>query len=262
MMDINLVNAINQQKKEINVAIRLKFESHRFTKLLFNTLFDKETNTELGLEELETLFLIIRDLACPNIIGKPCRTWQDFQNNIPSLFHNLKLDAITFFENDPAAQSIEEVYLAYPGFFAISIYRMAHIFLNIGLPIIPRLMSEYAHQLTGIDIHPGAKIGKSFFIDHGTGVVIGETSEIHDDVKIYQGVTLGALKVKKNLQEVKRHPTVESNVVIYANASILGGNTVIGENSIIGGNTWITSSIAKDSLVLHNPSVNILSKNK
>ena len=123
-------------------------------------------------------------------------------------------------------------------------------------------MTEYAHQLTGIDIHPGAQIGNSFFIDHGTGVVIGETTEIHDNVKIYQGVTLGALKVSKQLQSIKRHPTIEKNVVIYANASILGGETVIGENSIIGGNTWLTASVPKDSIVIHTPSIEIISKNK
>ena len=153
---------------------------------------------------------------------------------------------MAIYTNDPAAASIEEVYLAYPGFFAITTYRMAREFFKLGLPLIPRLMTEYAHQLTGIDIHPGAQIGHSFFIDHGTGVVIGETAEIHDNVKIYQGVTLGALKVTKQLKNKKRHPTIEKNVVIYANASILGGETVIDENSIIGGNVIILRNIPSD----------------
>lgn len=252
-----LIQAINKQKEEINVSITLKQECQRFTKLLFNALFDQGTDAERALGELEALFRVIRDLACPQDAGKPCKTWDDFCSRIPHLFSSLKKDAITIYENDPAAQSIEEVYLAYPGFFAIAVYRMAREFYKLKLPLIPRLMTEYAHQLTGIDIHPGAKIGASFFIDHGTGVVIGETAEIHENVKIYQGVTLGALKVEKRLKDVKRHPTIEKNVVIYANASILGGDTVVGENSIIGGNTWLTSSVPENSLVMHTPLVEV-----
>lgn len=255
-----LIQAINEQKNEVKVSITLKQESQRFSLLLFNALFDRETEAEKALLELEALFLKIRNIACPDIKSKPCKTWEDFTQNIPALFCRLKKDAIAIFTNDPAAESIEEVYLAYPGFFAISIYRMAREFYQLGLPLIPRLMTEYAHQLTGIDIHPGAKIGNSFFIDHGTGVVIGETAEIHDNVKIYQGVTLGALKVNKQLKNIKRHPTIEKNVIIYANACILGGNTVIGENSIIGGNTWLTASIPKNSRVLHKPELQIITK--
>jgi serine O-acetyltransferase len=257
-----LIRAIKDQKQEIPVSIQLKQESQRFTQLLFNVLFDQATDAEKALVDLEALFRTIRDIACPEIKGKPCKTWQDFTISIPELFSSLKKDATTIYEHDPAAHSIEEVYLAYPGFFAIAIYRMAREFYTLGLPLIPRLMTEYAHQLTGIDIHPGAQIGNSFFIDHGTGVVIGETTEIHDNVKIYQGVTLGALKVSKRLQSLKRHPTIEKNVIIYANASILGGDTVIGENSIIGGNTWLTKSVPKDSIVVHRPDIEIISKNK
>jgi serine O-acetyltransferase len=255
-----LIEAIKQQKQEIKVSITLKQESQRFTQLLFNALFDQGTDAENALVELETLYLKIRNIVCPEIEGKPCKTWEDFTQNIPDLFCSLKKDATAIYDNDPAAASIEEVYLAYPGFFAIAIYRMAREFLKLGLPLIPRLMTEYAHQLTGIDIHPGAQIGDSFFIDHGTGVVIGETTEIHDNVKIYQGVTLGALKVKKKLQNTKRHPTIEKNVVIYANASILGGETVIGENSIIGGNTWLTKSVPQNSTVLHTHEVQIFTR--
>jgi serine O-acetyltransferase len=257
-----LIQAIKEQKQDIPISIRLKQESQRFTLLLFNALFDQATDAEKALVDLEALFRTIRDIACPEIKGKPCKTWQDFTLIIPDLFCSLKKDATTIYENDPAAHSIEEVYLAYPGFFAIAIYRMAREFHTLGLPLIPRLMTEYAHQLTGIDIHPGAQIGSSFFIDHGTGVVIGETTEIHDNVKIYQGVTLGALKVQKQLKSIKRHPTIEQNVIIYANASILGGKTVIGENSIIGGNTWLTASVPKDSIVLHTQAVKITSKNR
>ena len=151
----------------------------------------------------------------------------------------------------PAANNIEEVYLAYPGFYAIAVYRFSHEFYKIDMPLIPRLMSEYAHRLTGIDINPGAEIGTPFFIDHGTGIVIGETAVIKDHVKIYQGVTLGALQVTKEMQGEKRHPTVEDNVTIYANATILGGDTIIGKNSTIGGNVWVIASIPENSLVYH-----------
>ncbi len=257
-----LIQAINTQKKEIPVSIFLKQESQRFTQLLFNALFDEATNTAEALVHLEELFIKIRDTACPEIKGSPCKTWDDFKLGIPDLFCSLKKDALSIYENDPAAKSIEEVYLAYPGFFAIAIYRMARGFYTLGLPLIPRLMTEYAHQLTGIDIHPGASIGDSFFIDHGTGVVIGETAEIHEHVKLYQGVTLGALTVKKNMKNTKRHPTIEKNVTIYANATILGGKTVIGENSIIGGNTWLTNSIDKNAIVMHESKIKILSKSE
>lgn len=255
-----LITSINKQKKEIKVSILLKQESQRFTQLLFNTLFDNGTDTEKTIATLETLFITIRDLACPEIKGSPCKKWEDFTLVIPELFCSLKKDAEAIYNNDPAAQSIEEIYLAYPGFFAIAIYRMAREFYKLGLPLIPRLMTEYAHQLTGIDIHPGAQIGESFFIDHGTGVVIGETAEIHNNVKLYQGVTLGALTVNKELKNKKRHPTICDNVTIYANATILGGRTVIGKNSVIGGNTWLTASVKEKSIVLHNPQVNIITK--
>ncbi|OZV69385.1 serine acetyltransferase [Winogradskyella aurantia] len=255
-----LIDAISKQKQDIKVSIALKEESQRFTQLLFNALFDQATDAEKALVELEVLFLKIRDLACPQIKGKPCKTWEDFTQHIPELFCSLKKDAMAIYTNDPAAQSIEEVYLAYPGFFAIAVYRMAREFLQLRLPLIPRLMTEYAHQLTGIDIHPGAQIGNSFFIDHGTGIVIGETAEIHDNVKMYQGVTLGALKVEKQLKDIKRHPTIKKNVVIYANASILGGETVIGENCIIGGNTWLTESVSKNSIVINTSEVQVISK--
>jgi serine O-acetyltransferase len=256
----NLVEVINEQKQDINVSMTLKRESQRFTQLLFNAFFDRETDTEKALETLEDLFLVIRNIVCPDIKNKPCKTWMDFVEGVPSLFCSLKKDAQAINNNDPAAQSVEEVYLAYPGFFAIATYRMAREFYKLGLPLIPRLMTEYAHQLTGIDIHPGAVIGESFFIDHGTGVVIGETTEIHNNVKLYQGVTLGALTVKKEQQNKKRHPTIENNVTIYANASILGGETIIGENSVIGGNTWLTESVPRNSIVTHSPQVKIFSK--
>ena len=147
--------------------------------------------------------------------------------------------------------------ITYPGFYALCAHRIAHALYQLGLPLISRLFSEYAHAKVGIDIHPAARIGKNFFMDHGTGIVIGETAEIGDNVKIYQGVTLGALYVEKKLSDMKRHPTVEDNVVIYANATILGGDTVIGHDSVIGGGSWLTQSVIPYSLVYNSVDVKI-----
>lgn len=162
---------------------------------------------------------------------------------IPEIRRKIGLDVQAAYLGDPAAKSSEEVIVSYPGLEAITIYRLAHFLCKNGVPVIPRIMSEYAHSKTGIDINPGARIGESFFIDHGTGVVIGESCIIGNNVKIYQGVTLGALSVKKELMDKKRHPTIEDDVTIYANATILGGETVIGRGSVIGGNTWVTKSV-------------------
>lgn len=176
---------------------------------------------------------------------------ETFFEELPKIAGILDLDVSAAYAGDPAAYSREEVIITYPGFYAVCIHRLAHALFKLDIPLLPRLMSEYAHEKTGIDIHPGAQIGESFFIDHGTGVVIGETSIIGKNVKIYQGVTLGALSVKKRLQSVKRHPTIESDVVIYANSTILGGETIIGKNSIIGGNVWLTESIPTSSVVFN-----------
>ena len=162
---------------------------------------------------------------------------------LPEIRRKITIDAEAAYRGDPAAQSSEDVILSYPGLEAILIYRIAHFLYASNIPIIPRIMSEYIHGKTGIDINPGAEIGESFFIDHGTGVVIGESTVIGRNVKIYQGVTLGALSVKKELMNKKRHPTIEDDVTIYAGATILGGKTIIGRGCIIGGNTWVTESL-------------------
>ena len=175
----------------------------------------------------------------------------DFFENIYTVYKKLQLDLIAILNFDPAAKSRNEVVLAYPGFFAITVHRFAHVLWKNSSTILARFMAEYAHSKTGIDIHPAATIGESFFIDHGTGIVIGETAIIGKNVKIYQGVTLGALTVSKDKAAEKRHPTIEDDVVIYANATILGGKTVIGKGAVIGGNVWITNSIAAQSLVYH-----------
>ena len=172
-----------------------------------------------------------------------------FCDNLFDLRSAVMLDIHATYQGDPAANSVEEVILTYPGIFGVLSYRIAHFFYQQGVPILPRLITEYCHSKTGIDIHPGASIGHSFCIDHGTGVVIGETAVIKNGVKIYQGVTLGAFSVSKTLKGTKRHPTIEDNVTIYAMVTILGGDTVIGSNSIIGGNVWLTRSIPKDSSV-------------
>jgi serine O-acetyltransferase len=178
---------------------------------------------------------------------------------LPEIRETLLEDLNAIIEFDPAARSKDEVLLAYPGFFALSAYRIANRLAFLEAPVLPRLISEYAHSKTGIDIHPSAQIGRRFFIDHGTGIVIGETATIGDDVKIYQGVTLGALNVSKDKVMQKRHPTIGNNVTLYANATILGGNTVIGNNAVIGGNVWLTSSIPAHSVVFHKSDIVIKS---
>ncbi|WP_285270054.1 serine O-acetyltransferase EpsC [Kaistella rhinocerotis] len=183
-----------------------------------------------------------------------------FFSEFPKVYNTLEADARYMFENDPAAKNVEEIIFSYPGFFAIAVYRLAHELEKKKIPLIPRIWTEFAHSRTGIDIHPGAQIGSPFFIDHGTGIVIGETTVIGNYVRLYQGVTLGALSVAKELQHKKRHPTIKDNVVIYANATILGGETVIGDGALIGGNVWITESVAADSVVFHKGQVTVKNK--
>ena len=257
-MDIDLIIAkINQHKKQPNLRYRLKEQVESFTNRLFYTLFDIETPVEENLRSLEKEFDILVSLACWDV-KKPCKkVWGNYVGKLPRILEKLNKDAEAIVNCDPASLSMEEVYMAYPGFYAIAIYRLAHELYTVGFPLVPRLMTEYAHRKTGVDINPAAQIGESFFIDHATGVVIGETAIIKNDVKIYQGVTLGALYVAKNLQKTKRHPTIEDNVTIYANATILGGETVIGKNSIIGGNAWVTVSLPANSTVFHTPEIKI-----
>ncbi len=252
-----IIEKIREHKKQPNLRYQLKERTEVFTNLLFYTLFDIETPVATNLDTLEAEFDILVNLACWNT-EKPCKkVWQNYVAKLPKILELLNLDAEATVNCDPASLSIEEVYMAYPGFYAIAIYRLAHELYEVGFPLVPRLMTEYAHRQTGVDINPGAVIGTSFHIDHGTGVVIGETAVIKDDVKIYQGVTLGGLFVSKNLQKTKRHPTIEDNVTIYANATILGGETIIGENSIIGGNAWLTESVPANSTVFHTPEIKI-----
>ena len=185
---------------------------------------------------------------------------QAFFEALPELYHFLVKDAEAIVNFDPAATSIEEVFIAYPGFFATVVYRIAHQLYLQRIPTLPRILSEYAHSKTGVDIHPGARIGASFFIDHGTGIVIGETTVIGNHVKIYQGVTIGALNVAKALAKSKRHPTIQDNVIIYSGATILGGDTLIGHDSIIGGNVWLTRSVEPYAVVYQKSEVIVRDK--
>lgn len=204
-----------------------------------------------------------KDINCKKCKNKADEATIKFMETIPRVREFLSTDIVAAYNGDPAARSIEEILLSYPYLEAITIQRLAHELFLLGVPLIPRIMTEYAHTKTGIDIHPGAKIGKYFFIDHATGVVIGETCVIGNNVKLYQGVTLGAksFELDENgnpVKGIKRHPNIEDNVIIYAGATILGGTTTVGEGSIIGGNVWLTQSVPKNSRVYNNTPDNLI----
>jgi serine O-acetyltransferase len=203
--------------------------------------------------DLENLLLSYVDPKTINI------EWvvEAFYQKLETIYKNLRLDAVKIYEFDPAASSVYEVIVSYPGFYAITVYRIAHELVKLDVPVLPRILSEFAHRNTGTDIHPGAEIGVPFMIDHSTGIVIGATTVIGNNVSIYQGVTLGALQVAKSLAETKRHPTVEDNVIIYARTTILGGKTVIGKNSVIGGSVFLTKSVEPGSQVFNTHQLRI-----
>jgi len=239
--------------------------TYRFTDELLDFFFPVEAgfDDDLTDERTERLRRVLREVLRPLKDRLPDTSEtiiNAFFAQLPEVYNKLILDAQAFMESDPAAESIEEVIIAYPGFSAIAIYRIAHELYKLKVPILPRLITEYAHNRTGIDIHPGAQIGNSFFIDHGTGVVIGQTTIIGNHVKLYQGVTLGALAVRKESKGAKRHPTIENNVIIYAGSCILGGETTIGHDSVIGGNVWLTESVQAYSIVYHKSDVKIRDK--
>lgn len=230
---------------------------------LLDVLFPEHTQKRISdIHELEKVFNdlksqledILKDTRpCPDDCIK--EKVDIFFNKIPSIYEILLSDVKALIGGDPAAHSEFEVIRAYPGFYAVFIYRFSHLLHQLEIPLIPRILSEYAHAKVGIDIHPGAEIGHSFFIDHGTGVVIGETSILGNRVKVYQGVTLGALSIHKDLANIKRHPTVEDDVIIYAGATILGGETIIGKGSVIGGNVWLNQSVPPYTKVYHQPDI-------
>jgi len=238
--------------------VGLKNVVREFTNDLFSALFSSEIEQTELLNKADEIFAVRFRSYVPDNNTLSC--FEQFKCKISDIRAALDRDALAFERKDPAAKSLEEIYLAYPGFFAIAVYRMAHQFHLLGVKLLPRMMTEHAHSVTGIDIHPAAKIGDSFFIDHGTGIVIGETSVIGDDVSMYQGVTLGGIKIDKTMVE-KRHPTIEDNVTIYANATILGGDITIGRNTVVGANVWITQSIPPDSIITYQSQIKIKPKN-
>lgn len=226
---------------------------------------ERQTHPDRTVAQLEAQFVQLQqELVSILNRTKACESCDNdlvakrFFDDLPELYRIMRTDAEAIYQGDPAATTEFEVIRSYPGFFAISLYRLAHALLRLDVPLIPRILTEHAHSATGIDIHPGAVIGEYLFIDHGTGIVIGETAVIGNRVKLYQGVTLGALSVEKILANTKRHPTIEDGVIIYAGATILGGETVIGHDSIIGGNVWLTSSIPPHSTAYHQPTVKIV----
>jgi serine O-acetyltransferase len=268
---INQIDGLNLPSSE-NIVEMI----HDFFKIIFPGYLGRESITSTGVSYyagniLEGLFdrmfyQVHRALEyqCPLKDSKTCRKCDcesmaysvtvEVLEELPCIRQLLKEDVVAAFDGDPAAKSYDEIIVSYPFIRAITVHRIANLLYRRNIPLIPRIMGEWAHKETGIDIHPGAEIGRGFFIDHGTGVVIGETAVIGDNVKIYQGVTLGALSFPKDergrvIRGTKRHPTLKDNVTVYANATILGGNTVIGNGTVIGGNTWITSSIKPGTTV-------------
>ncbi len=246
---------------------------HRFRDALYPGYFNKEKVDPVTLrysmgQAVSGLFDVLSEQICRSIrhechrYNQPCAHCANqgheiaygVLSQIPELRRVLATDVKASFEGDPAAKSHDEIIFSYPGIFAVTVYRVAHLLYEAGVPLLPRIMTEHAHGVTGIDIHPGAAIGPRFVIDHGTGVVIGETTVIGENARIYQGVTLGALSLPKNagerLRGKKRHPTIEDDVIIYAGATILGGETVIGAGSVIGGNVWLTESVPPGTRVM------------
>jgi serine O-acetyltransferase len=240
----------------------MKSEVKRFIKDLTEYLFPVMAEDESPCEEscLDRILALLEKILNSYETGLTDvhKTTLEFRQVLPDLYKTLVMDASAICKGDPAANSIEEVIISYPGFYAIMIYRIAHELDDLGVPFIPRMLTEYAHSKTGIDISPKATIGKSFCIDHGTGIVIGETAVIGHSVKIYQGVTLGALSVSKEKAGSKRHPTIGDSVTLYAGCTILGGDTVIGHDSIVGGNVWLIHSVEPFSLVINQDKIRLI----
>jgi serine O-acetyltransferase len=255
------------KKQQDADAVPSNDEISRWALELIRLLFPEQSKRTLtNLEELKKEFNKLEIELCKIMEAtKACidcnnaKLAKDFFEQIPEIYRLLNTDIKAIFDGDPAAKTEFEVIRAYPGFYAISFYRLAHSLYLLGVPLLPRIFTEYAHSKTGIDIHPAAEIDEFFHIDHGTGIVIGETCKIGKHVKMYQGVTLGALSVHKSMANTKRHPTIGDRVVVYSGATILGGETFIGNNSTIGGNVWITKSIPAGSYVYNTAEVKISS---
>jgi serine O-acetyltransferase len=245
-----------------NITIPNQKEVEKTIKSIFEMLFPTthsftETEIESNRKELQNQFLG----TLSGLTDKNEEVTRQFFKNLEKIKETLLKDANFILESDPAATQTIEVIAIYPGFFAIFCYRIANFLAKLSVPLFPRMITEYAHRVTGIDIHPLATIGIPISIDHGTGIVIGETAQIGNNVKLYQGVTLGALSVDKRKASKKRHPTIEDNVILYSGCTILGGETVVGRNSIIGGNVWLTESIAPFSVVYHKSEIIVRNQN-
>jgi serine O-acetyltransferase len=248
------IKQLYDRNRQALVSFPDKESADDFVDELFSFLFVPGSGRNQPLNEVEKEFdslksylsTLVYDVSHDGVQSQ--EVTELFFKALPGVYEALLKDAASIATHDPAATSAEEVVVAYPGFYAIAVYRLSHELYKLKVKTLPRLFTEYAHSKTGIDIHPGATIGEGFFIDHGTGIVIGETSVIGDNVKIYQGVTIGAM-MGSGGAETKRHPTIQNEVIIYAGATILGGNTVIGSNSVIGGNVWLTSSVPANSFV-------------
>ncbi|TDS66260.1 serine O-acetyltransferase [Myroides indicus] len=226
-----------------------------FTDTLFHFLFQLEDKKYLSEQAIQIRLTSLKNELISilfNINNNAARSQKiadDFFESVPNIYNILNTDAQAIYDNDPAATSLQEVHIAYPGFYAIAIYRFANQLQKQKVSLLPRIWTEYAHSKTGIDIHPSATIGSHFCIDHGTGIVIGETCIIGNNVKIYQGVTLGAISVSKSKANTRRHPYIQDNVIIYSGATILGGETVIGHDAVIGGNVWLTKSVKPNAVI-------------
>jgi serine O-acetyltransferase len=269
-MNSRFAEEVLKVRRTHSAAFPARQQVHRFVDDLIELLFPHISSEfeYFAAEEIDGRLAVLgrdlKELLRPQQGNMPRpleEVTERFFGALPEIYRKVWRDAQAIHAGDPASESVDEVISAYPGFFAIFSHRLAHEFYVQRVPIFPRIVSEYAHLRTGIDIHPGARIGDSFFIDHGTGVVVGETTIIGDNVKLYQGVSLGAMSVSKDLARTKRHPTIEDNVVIYSNATILGGNTVIGHDSVIGGNVWLTESVPPYSVVYHKSEVRVRYKN-
>ena len=263
--DVDIIDSFDHPQREVIIEIVEKLRNIIFPGYFKNRnyrVYTVRNNMTMQLEDVvynlnKQISIVLRylpkykDLDTNAVSQEAGRLTLAFLSTLPRIREYVNTDLQAAFDGDPAAFNKEEIIVCYPGLFAIMVNRLAHELYALNIPLIPRLMTEYAHSLTGIDIHPGATIGKYFFIDHGTGIVIGETTEIGDNVKVYQGVTLGALSTRggQKLKNRKRHPTIEDNVTIYSGASIFGGETVIGSNSVIGSNAFITKSVPKGSRI-------------
>lgn len=257
----HFIKKILEKKKSSSWGFFDKRKMESFVNQLYHVLFlyqglNTEDQIDIEFGELHKILSdLIKNTSEDEVFAE--KQTDDFFLVLPDLYNTLILDAESILEFDPATESLEEILLSYPGFFATYVYRISHQLWIQKVKILPRVISEYAHSRTGIDIHPGATIGEHFFIDHGTGIVIGETTVIGNHVKLYQGVTLGALHVSKDKANEKRHPNIEDHVIIYSGATILGGDTTIGRDSIIGGNVWITQNVPSGSLVYHKSEIKI-----